>query len=277
MIFLYAALAFALLGGGLGIALAIAAKVFYTPTDPRLEQVRELLPGANCGGCALSGCDAMAAALLAGKKLPSACHACPAKDQAAICEILGIENKPAKRMRAQVMCCGSTDVTKKKYHYDGAGDCVSASKLGGGDKTCQNGCLGLGSCVSACPFSAISIQNGIASVDYKKCTGCGVCSFACPKYLISLIPYDSKTWVGCMSKEKGAITRQSCEVGCIGCKKCEKVCPVGAIRVEGSLARIDYTLCTDCGACAQVCPRRIICHVGEKVAPVIEKQEEVGV
>ncbi len=263
MIYLYAALAFALLGGGLGIALAVASKVFATETDPRLEEVRALLPGANCGGCAFSGCDAMAQALLKGEKLPSACHACPASDQEAICAILGIENQSAKKMRAQVMCCGAASLTKKKYHYDGAQDCVSASKLGGGEKSCQNGCLGLGTCVSACPFGAISIQQGIAAVDYEKCKGCGVCSFACPKYLISLIPYDCRTWVGCMSKEKGNVTVQNCTVGCIGCKKCEKVCPVGAITVEGSLARIDYDRCTDCGACAEACPRHIICHVGE--------------
>ena len=51
---------------------------------------------------------------------------------------------------------------------------------------------------------------------------------------------------------------QSCEVGCIGCKKCEKVCPSDAVTVENNVAHIDPEKCTNCGACAEVCPRKII-------------------
>jgi len=34
-----------------GLLLAIASKVFAVETDPRVEQITEALPGANCGAC----------------------------------------------------------------------------------------------------------------------------------------------------------------------------------------------------------------------------------
>jgi uncharacterized Fe-S center protein len=41
---------------------------------------------------------------------------------------------------------------------------------------------------------------------------------------------------------------------CIGCKSCEKICPVSAIRVEEKIASIDYQLCRGCGECLRICP-----------------------
>ena len=61
---------------------------------------------------------------------------------------------------------------------------------GQGEKACSYGCLGLGSCVSACQFDALSIEDGIAKVDPEKCVACGQCVKACPKNLITMIPYD---------------------------------------------------------------------------------------
>ena len=49
-------------------------------------------------------------------------------------------------------------------------------------------------------------------------------------------------------------TKKVCSSGCIGCHKCEKTCPQGAITVDNFLARIDWNKCTACGACASVCP-----------------------
>ena len=40
------------------------SKKFAVEEDPRLGQVGEVLPGANCGGCGFAGCSGMAAALV---------------------------------------------------------------------------------------------------------------------------------------------------------------------------------------------------------------------
>ena len=37
------------LGLALSLLLALASRVFYVKEDPRLEKVRSVLPGLNCG------------------------------------------------------------------------------------------------------------------------------------------------------------------------------------------------------------------------------------
>jgi Na+-translocating ferredoxin:NAD+ oxidoreductase RNF subunit RnfB len=249
---------FAIMGGVLGLALAIAAKVFAVKIDERIPKIREKLPGANCGGCGYAGCAALAEAIVKGEAKPTACVVGGEAVSDAVAEIIGIKSDKPVRMRAQVMCSGTSGFAIKKYVYVGAPDCIAASKLGGGNKFCPNGCIGLGTCASVCPFEAIKIENGVSAVDYEKCQGCGKCVQACPKQIIKLIPYDSKYWVGCMSVDKGAVTRSYCEVGCISCRLCEKACESGAIQVNDFVAAIDYTKCTQCGKCVEKCPRKII-------------------
>lgn len=36
---------------------------------------------------------------------------------------------------------------------------------------------------------------------------------------------------------------------CVGCKMCLPYCPVEAIAIEDSVAKIDFDICTECGAC----------------------------
>ena len=46
--------------GGIALIAAVvlfaASKKFAVFEDPRIAQVNELLPGANCGGCGFAGC-----------------------------------------------------------------------------------------------------------------------------------------------------------------------------------------------------------------------------
>ncbi len=251
-------LVFAGLGAFFGAILAIASRIFAVKVDERVPLIVENLPGANCGGCGFSGCAALAEAIARGDAKVEACTVCDSARAKAIGEIMGVAVAEKKRMRAQVMCSGHGGAAKKKYEYSGAPDCIAAERLGGGDKLCPNGCIGLGTCVAACPMGAISVADGVAQVDYKKCEGCGVCVSACPKHIIKLIPFDAAHWVGCMSVENGANTHKQCESGCISCRICEKNCEYGAITVNEFVASIDYSKCVNCGKCVEKCPRHII-------------------
>ena len=105
-------------------------------------------------------------------------------------------------------------------------------------------------------------MDGIAKVDKEACKACGKCVETCPRHLIELIPYEAKLAVACSSEDKGPKVMKVCEVGCIGCKLCEKQCQFDAIHVLDNVAHIDQEKCTGCGACAAKCPKKIITMVG---------------
>ncbi len=45
---------------------------------------------------------------------------------------------------------------------------------------------------------------------------------------------------------------------CTGCGECEKICPMGAIKVTGGKAQVDANACADCRACETACPNGAI-------------------
>lgn len=242
----------------LGILLGIAAKVFRVKKDEREEKILECLPGANCGGCGYAGCSAYASAIVSDGAPVNKCSVGGSPVSEQIAQIMGVEAGKTVRMRAQVMCRGKEGTAKYKYEYKGIMDCAGVARLGNGSKECPNGCIGLGACLRACPFGAISIKEGIAEIDPDKCRACGMCVTSCPQHIIRLIPYESHVWVSCSNRDKGINTRKYCDKGCIGCHICEKNCPTGAITVKDNFASIDYSKCTDCGLCATKCPRGLI-------------------
>ena len=144
---------------------------------------------------------------------------------------------------------------------------------GNGPLECAYGCLGFGSCVKACAFGALSINEyGVAEVDREKCTLCRKCMEACPRHLIVEVPYAADIMMRCSSKDKGAVSKKNCAVSCIGCKLCEKNCPSDAIHVVDNVAAIDYTKCTSCGTCVTKCPRKVLMNIHDdgKVVPVVK-------
>ena len=247
-----------------GLVLSAASKIFYVETDPRLDQLNECLPGANCGGCGYAGCGGYAEAVLKGEAEIGLCASGGNECAQAMGEIMGIKVGEVARKVALVRCSGYKSVdeegnaqgAKMKAEYEGFHDCVAASKVGGnGPLACKFGCLGFGNCVKACKYDAIHIVDGVAKVDREKCVGCGACASACPNSVISIIPeHKRKPIVQCQNKDKGGDTRKACTAGCIGCMKCAKACPKEAITVENNLAYIDQEKCVGCQLCVKECP-----------------------
>ena len=254
-----------LLGMGLvcAIVLTVSNIFFGVKEDDRVGAIRDCLPGANCGACGFSGCDAYAIALANGKARD--CNLCiPGGDNTAkeISNILGLEARDVVEQVAYVACNGSCLPEEKKYIYDGPRSCRAASLNYSGDRLCSFSCLGYGDCVAVCPRDAISINvRGAAEIDPQKCIGCGLCVKACPSGIISLVNDTTRVVVKCSNHYKGQEVRRACSVGCIACGKCVKNCPEGAIEVIDNLATIDYSKCTGCGTCREVCPVHCI-HEG---------------
>lgn len=254
---LYAVLVLGIMGMLFGAALAYASKIFFVKVDSRFPMILDALPGVNCGACGFPGCSGLASAIIDGNAPVNACPVGGAPVSSTIADIMGVTADIVAREVAYVYCNGGDNATKK-FNYDGASDCLAAMKVSGGPIMCDYACIGLGTCVRACPFDAIHIKNGTAVVDNDKCTACSKCVVACPKNIIALKPESSKVKVACSSKDKGAILRNICSVGCIACTLCVKACPTDAITVNDNLASIDYSKCINCGKCVDVCPRKIL-------------------
>ena len=189
----------------IGVLLGFAGKAFAVEVNEKEIQVREVLPGSNCGGCGYAGCDALAEAIAKGEAPANGCPVGGAAVAEKVAAIMGTEVS-STRYVAYVKCSGDCESAPVKYEYTGNKSCKEAIYVtGGGPKKCSYGCMGLGSCVNVCEFGAISIVNGIAVIEKEKCVSCGKCIKTCPKNLIELVPYKSKVHVACSSKDKGIV------------------------------------------------------------------------
>ncbi len=244
------------------VMLTLAAVFFSVKENEKFAPIRDCLPGANCGACGYSGCDAYAKALAEGQSnSTSLCVPGGADASRAIADILGIEAGAIVERVAYVSCNGKCDAVERKYNYQGHLSCRTADMTYSGDKACAFACLGYGDCVSVCPKEAITVSDGVAKVDPTKCIGCGICVRTCPNNIIRLVNTSARTAVTCSNRDKGALTRKQCKNGCIGCGKCVRTCPEGAITLIENLAVINYNKCVNCGKCAEVCPVHCIHEV----------------
>ncbi|MCQ2975946.1 MAG: RnfABCDGE type electron transport complex subunit B [Bacteroidales bacterium] len=240
------------------IILYLVAKKFKVEEDPRIDQVTELLPGANCGGCGFAGCRNFAESCV--KSLEGKfCNVGGPDVMNKIAEILGGQVSAATPKVAVVRCAGSLDCRPKINNFEGAQSCAVVASTYGGETGCSFGCIGLGDCVEACSFGGVSINpiTGLAQINESVCTACGACVKACPKGIIELRNKANKyrkVYVSCVNKDKGAVAKKACSSACIGCGKCAKVCTFEAITVENNVAYIDFNKCKMCRKCVEQCP-----------------------
>ena len=248
------------LGIVFGVALAIVAARFVVKVDPKVEKVRETLPGANCGACGFAGCMGYAEAVVGN---PDVAVSMCAPGKSAVAEkIAEITGKKAEKMDpkiARVFCQGGSSLSQRKFIYTGVMDCTAAVLAAGGNKSCEYGCLGYATCMRACPFDAITMSaDNLPIISKEKCTACGKCVAACPKQVIELGLMSKAVVISCHSKDKGIDVKKKCQVGCIACGICVRTCPVDAIKIDNNLARIDHAKCIVCGLCVKKCPTSAI-------------------
>lgn len=276
-VLLYSIITLSAIGAIAGIVLYIVAQKFKVQEDPRIDEITEKLPGANCGGCGFAGCRNFAEAIVNAGNMDEL--NCPVGGNALIKEIapiLGVSTVEKEPMIAVVRCNGSKRNAQQKVIYDSASTCGFAHSLFSGESGCPNGCLGLGDCVLSCKFDAIYIDEitGLPIVSNEKCVACGACVKVCPRNIIELRNKGKKErriYVSCINTEKGAIAKKNCEVACIGCGKCEKTCPYEAITLKNNLAYIDFAKCKLCRKCVEVCPTSAIVELN--FPPRKEKSE----
>lgn len=231
--------------GGLGLlfsaGLSLANKKLHVAEDPRITEVTEALPGANCGACGFPGCANFAENLVLGPAELSSCSVASPDAIEEIAEILGIEATAGEPKVVRVMCQGGDAETAKKATYIGIQSCLAADLMAGGEKQCSFGCIGLGDCVDVCPFGALYMnRNGLPVVIEERCTGCGKCVDACPRGIMELHPESHILFILCKNHDAPKEARKICTKACIGCQICVRAAEGDQITMDNQLAVIDY-------------------------------------
>lgn len=242
------------------VILYFVAKKFAVYEDPLIDQVAEVLPGANCGGCGYAGCRAFAEnCVKTGKLERDYCPVGGTDVMKRVAALLGVEAQASEPKVAVLLCNGNSECRPKLTTYTGVKKCSIAHATYAGETGCKFGCIGFGDCEVSCAFDALHIDaaTGLPVIDEDKCTACGACVKACPKLLLQLRkkgPKNRKVYVACKNQDKGAVARKACSNACIGCSKCVKECPFEAITIENNVAYIDDSKCRLCRKCVAVCP-----------------------
>lgn len=263
-IIIYTIITLVAIGATAAIILYFVAQKFKVYEDPRIDEVEEVLPAANCGGCGFPGCRNFAETLVKSESWDDLfCPVGGNETMSKAAAILGREAIEQAPKVAVVRCNGTPEFRPRVTEYDGASTCTIAHSLYSGEGGCPFGCLGEGDCVVVCAFDAIHMDpvTDLPVVVDDKCTACGACVEACPRDIIELRKKnkkDRKIFVSCINEEKGVVAKKNCSVACIGCAKCFKVCAFEAITMENNKAFIDSEKCKLCRKCVEVCPTNAI-------------------
>jgi Na+-translocating ferredoxin:NAD+ oxidoreductase RNF subunit RnfB len=271
-------IALATLGGltlMLAIMLIVANKKLYVYEDPRIDQVEDMLPHANCGACGYPGCRPFAEALVSGAVLPGKCTVSSDEGRLLIATYLGVALGAEEKQVARLACAGGSNVAMNRAQYEGLQSCQAATLVAGGGKGCFWGCLGHGDCEVVCDFDAITMnEHGLPMVDADKCTACGDCVEACPKDLFSIQPISHKLWVACKNLEMGDAILEDCRVGCTACGKCVMDAPGNLIVMKNNLPVINYSKMHNTQVPIQRCPTGAIVWLDDDLGVIKGKESK---
>lgn len=229
------------IGTLLAAVLAAASKKLYVFEDPRIDEVENLLPHANCGACGCAGCRAFAEKAVKGEIAPGKCTVSSPQGIVSIASLLGVAAGAEEKRVARLACAGGAHVARSRARYSGLETCRGAALISGGGKVCAWGCLGLGDCDRVCEFDAIHMdEHGLPVVDEAKCTACGDCVRVCPKELFSIHVVSHRLWVACKNQIHGEAAELACEVACTACGRCAADAPAGLVQIVNNLAAVNY-------------------------------------
>ena len=238
-----ACLTLGITGFGFALILAFLSRKLKVEEDPRITQIFNMLPSANCGACGFAGCRGFAQAVVSEGKIFSGCIPGGQELNEKIAQIVGVKSEAVTKTKTIAVCrCGAQSGEKKESaEYEGPLTCKATHIIGSLD--CIYGCLSYGDCVKACPTDAISLKNKKIYVDTKKCIACGKCVAACPRKLFELVPVLEGIGayaVCCSNTEKLTNVKKVCSRGCIACGICTKV-KDSPYYLKNNLSRIDFT------------------------------------
>ena len=226
------------------VILYIISQKFKVIENPKIEEIENILPAANCGACGKAGCRDFATACVNATEEEFKSLYCPVGGAIVMDNVakeLGVVASVIEPTVAVLCCNGNCDNAPNKAEYNGVSICRIAHQVSSGSSGCVTGCLHLGDCVKVCNFGALSLDKttGMPVVDEDKCTSCGACVKTCPRGLFEIRPKGTngvRVYVACKNTQKGAIARKNCKVACIGCMKCAKITP--EVKIENNLSYI---------------------------------------
>ena len=107
---------------------------------------------------------------------------------------------------------------------------------------CKPGCK---QCEDICALGVLRVdtEKGEVAVKTELCAGCTACWMECPEEAIAVAKF---------IEGEIQINTDQCPEGCV---RCQDVCPVNAIEIEGGEAFANDYTCIYCGACQEVCPK----------------------
>jgi Na+-translocating ferredoxin:NAD+ oxidoreductase RNF subunit RnfB len=257
-IFLSSALTCGLIGLFAGFLICLISLKFAMEENPMVEEIINLLPGANCGACGLAGCANFASEIASSKNGDLYCPVGGSAVADKISQIIGVSIK-ARSVAVVVRCNGTRDNTNLVANYGGTKSCSLANVIFAGSSGCPYGCLKYGDCVNSCKFGALTIVDGdVPRVDESKCVACGLCIKGCPRGLLEFRRKGPKVYVACSNHEKGPDARKNCKVACIGCGKCMRAASSELVVIDRYLSYIKDIDSVSASTLIEGCPTKAI-------------------
>ena len=117
-IVLYTVISLSATGIAAAVILYLIAQRFRVIEDPRIDEVEDVLPSANCGGCGFTGCAAAAAAVVYGKAKPTVCVIGGMESAASVAGVMGLDPGSVEPLKSVNTCSGG-DRAEDKFYYMG--------------------------------------------------------------------------------------------------------------------------------------------------------------